>query len=121
MNRKGFTVIELVAIIVVLAAIFLVSFPSIINTAKKNEEKKFDMMVKNLCMAGESYIKAKADEFPALSTVGSTINIAVNDLISYGNVKSNIKNPKTDASVSGDSLEYKVLPDQSLECEYRDN
>ena len=34
MNNKGFTLIELTAIIVVLVAIFLVSFPSLLGLAK---------------------------------------------------------------------------------------
>ena len=118
MNNKGFTLIELTAIIVVLVAIFLVSFPYLTNTAKSDEEKKYDDMVENLCLAGESYIYANTDDFEELSTINSEIQIVVQELMTYGNVDSNLKNPKTGNSVKNSKLIYTVLSDYSLDCDY---
>lgn len=121
MNTKGFTLVELVAIIVVLAAIFLVSFPNFLNSAKSNEEEKYKNMVDNLCLAGESYIYANIDEFQELSVIGSNIEIIIEELIVYGNVDSDLKNPKTGKSVKADILNYTVLNDNSLDCEYKES
>lgn len=121
MNNKGFTLIELVAIVLVLAAIFLVSFPSLLNMSKNDEEKKYDNMVENLCLAGESYIYANEDDFKDLSTVSSTIEISIEELIMYGNVDSALKNPKTDKSVESDKLIFTVLSDKSLDCVYKES
>ena len=56
MKNKGFTMIELLAIVTVLAAILLVSFPTLINITRKDKERKYNDMVDTLCKAGETYI-----------------------------------------------------------------
>lgn len=120
MNNKGFTIVELIAIIVVLAAIFLVSFPYLLNTTKTDKEKQYNEMVNNLCLAGKSYIYANMDKFPTLSTIGSSIEIKISELIEYGNVNKNEVNPKTDELIKNKSLTYKVLSDLSLDCKYNE-
>lgn len=120
MNTRGFTLIELTAVIVVLAAIFLVSFPTFLDTSRADKEKEYENMVNNLCMAGRTYIYANMDGFDELSTIGSTIKVNVSDLIEYGNVDKNTINVKTEKKVEKDLLIYTVLNDYSLECEYND-
>ena len=119
MNNKGFTLIELVAIVLVLVAIFLVSFPSLLNISKMDEEKQYKNMVEDLCLAGESYIKANTNLFSELSVIESNIEIPIETLIEYGNVKNDIVNPKTNKKVDKDSLNFTVLSDYSLNCEYK--
>lgn len=121
MNNKGFTLVELVAVILVLVAIFLVSFPSIMNMANAEEEKKYEAMVENLCLAGESYIYANTDDFEQLSVADSKIEITVKELIMYGNIAGNLTNPKTNKSVQTSVLTYTVLKDYSLDCEYNED
>lgn len=118
MNTRGFTLIELTAVIVVLAAIFLVSFPNFLNVSRADKEKEYNNMVDNLCMAGRTYIYANMNDFSELSTVGSTIRINISDLITYGNVDKNTINVKTEKKIENDFLTYTVLNDYSLECEY---
>lgn len=121
MNNKAFTLIELTAIIVVLAAIFLVSFPSLINIAKSDEEKKYENMIENLCLAGESYIYANIDDFNELSIVGNQIDINISILMQEEYVDSKSKNPRTEQSIKNNKLTYTVLSDKSLECKYIEN
>lgn len=120
MNTRGFTLIELTAVIVVLAAIFLVSFPAFLNTSRADKEKEYDNMVDDLCMAGKAYIYSNMDDFKELSTIGSKINVSISDLITYGNVDKNTVNVKTEQKIQDDTLIYTVLNDYSLECEYND-
>ena len=121
MNNKGFTLVELIAIVLILAAIFMVSFPMLLNSAKKNKDAEYDAMVKDICLAGETYIYSNVDSFPDISIVGNTIKINVVNLIRYGNVKSNIMNSKTGGSVKQDAVYYTVLEDSTLKCEYKEN
>lgn len=121
MNDKGFTLIELTALIVVLATIFLVSFPVLINTTREDKEKEYNNMIENLCLAGKTYIYANIDSFENLSIVDSEIEIKINELIVYGNVDKKLVNPKTNTSVEKDSLIYTVLADLSLDCKYKEN
>ena len=41
MNNKAFTLIELTAVVLLLAIIFLVSFPSLLSLSKSDEEKGY--------------------------------------------------------------------------------
>ena len=56
MNNKAFTLVELVGVVAVLALIFLVTYPNIVSLSKKEDNKQYDLMVKDLCLAGETYI-----------------------------------------------------------------
>ena len=118
MNTRGFTLIEVIAIMVVLVAIFLVSFPILSNMARSDETKKYDSMVTDLCIAGKTYMYSNMDEFPELSIVNSEIELEIDELISYGNVDKDLVNPKTELSIENDILKYTVLEDFSLDCEY---
>ena len=121
MNSKGFTLVELVAIILILALIFLIALPYIVNSSKENKEKEYNNMVKTLCLAGESYIDANIDLFEEyLQNEGNIITIEISDLIEYGNVEAKTKNPKTDKSVKDDTLSFTVQNDKSLDCSYNE-
>ncbi len=118
MNTRGFTLIEIVAVMVVLVGIFLVTFPTLTNMAKSDEEDKYNNVVNDLCIAGKTYMYSNMDEFPNLSIVNTEIVLTVQELIDYGSVDKNVVNPKTDKSVKEGSLKYTVLEDFSLDCEY---
>ena len=121
MNIKGFTLIELVAIIVVLSAIFLVSFPSFLNLAKTEDQKKYDNFVDDLCRAGKEYIYANIEEYNDNYDSKQSIDINILDLIKYGNIDKNKKNPKTNNFISEDTLTFSFSDSDDLECSYKDN
>lgn len=118
MKRNGFTLVEVIAIVVILAAIFMISVPAISNVSNVDEKKLYNNMVKDLCAAGKSYMYANMHLFPELDVVDSSIQIAIEDLISYGNVDKDLKNPKTGEKIKDNSLKYTVLNDLSLDCTY---
>ena len=120
MNDRGFTLIEVIAIDLILVSIFFISFPIINNTVKSDNEEKYNQMVDNLCIAGKTYMYSNLDNFPELSVIDSIVEVKISELILYGSVNKNTKNPNTDLSVEDDVLKYKVLSDYSLECTYID-
>lgn len=62
MNRKGFTLIELIAVIVILGIILVVSAPSISNVYKESKLKSEEIFVERLSQSIDSYIKLNSDE-----------------------------------------------------------
>lgn len=118
MKNKGFTLVELVAIIVIFATIFLVTFPNLINLGKGSKEREYNNMVDTLCLAGKSYIYSNIDDFPEISNAGSKIEVDIETLILNEYVERDIKNPKTKSNINSDKLIYKILNDNSLKCEY---
>ena len=118
MKTRGFTLVELIAVIVVLVGIFLFVFPNLTNMMNTDNQKKYDDLVENLCTAGKSYMYSNLDSFKELSTINSVIEIQINTLINYGNVDKELKNPKNNKLVKNDKLKYTVLSDFSLDCKY---
>ena len=55
-NNKGFTLVELIAVIVLLAILIAVGFPLINNMIKKSETKSQEMHDKNALIAIETFI-----------------------------------------------------------------
>ena len=118
MNNRGFTLVEIIGVIIILACIFLVGFPTLNNMLNKENNEEYDAMVENLCTAGKTYMYSNMDSFKELSIIDSEIILDINELILYGSVDKNTINPNTKESVSKDKLKYKVLEDYSLDCEY---
>ena len=114
MNRKGFTLVELLATIVILAIVVgLGSYAivGIINTAK---EKNYSLLVTNIKDASEQYYQECRYSNAAISNDMCTLNesgyvISLGQLVEYGFLKGNgtkeddtytIVNPKNDNNIS---------------------
>ena len=61
-NRKGFTLIELIAVIVILSIILIVAVPNLIETYKQSKLKSEGMFVKQLTKSIESYVSLNGSE-----------------------------------------------------------
>jgi len=73
MNREGFTLIEIIAIVFILGIIFFVGFPTLSNLLTQEDKNKYENMVNDLCSAGKSYMYSNEDKFPTLSEKNATI------------------------------------------------
>lgn len=62
MNRKGFTLIELIAVIVILGIILVLAAPSIYNVYKTSKLKSEEIFTSRLSQTIDSYIKLNSDE-----------------------------------------------------------
>ena len=61
MNRKGLTLIELLAVIVVLGLVLLISVPIISDAYTKSKIKSEEVFVDRLTQAIDSYVKLNSD------------------------------------------------------------
>lgn len=104
-NNRGFTLVELIAVITLLSAIILVTVPVIINTIKKNDLKLSENFENSLKQAAEFYVERNRDNFPDLDNIGENIEIPTEDLVKAGYLKQDLENPIDNSSV----LKYKVI------------
>lgn len=104
-NNRGFTLVELIAVITLLSAIILVTVPVIINTIKKNDLKLSEGFENALKQAAEFYVERNRDNFPDLNNIGGNIEIPTEDLVKAGYLKQDLENPIDNSSV----LKYKVI------------
>lgn len=116
MNKKGFTFIELIAIILVLGAICLVSFPTILNMAKQSDKNTYEEYKKTVCLASQTYI----DNDYEITDDINIIEVSIDDLVDLGYLDSNLINPKTDKKVTeeNDTVIVTINSDKSLDCSY---
>ena len=96
--KKGFTMIEILAVFTVTAVILLISVPLVTGMLKKGNDSEFDSFKDTVFIAAEAYINDgslievnNTEEEPAAITIG--------ELISSGYLKSTVKNPHNKKSV----------------------
>jgi competence protein ComGC len=95
MKKNGFTLIEMLGILMVLSVIILVSVPSILSTNKKAKESQMEDAKETLYMAAETYVEIDKDRKARLKKNGYYF-IKLTDLVSEGLISSSMKNPGTD-------------------------
>lgn len=100
MNNKGFTLVEILAVIVILAIILTIIGPKVINVFSGSKQKAYNEQVTTLKGLGKQY----ATEFPYNVTWTSNVaQVTISQLITAGYVKSNITNAKNGKAICGTS------------------
>ncbi len=94
MRRKnGFTLVELMAILVILSVLLLVTVPSITKTFKDSSDMELEEYRKTLCLAAKTYVEVEEEAQNKSWTTMTSFNTSV--LIDYGYINDNLKNPST--------------------------
>ena len=119
--RKGFTLLELLGIIILLGVIILVAVPSLIQSNKNaeiNDQKEFNNAVNNACI---SYIQVHSDEYnDLLNTSGTSKTIETETLTKEGYLKSTLKNPNSKTNIEEENSQIIAKNSNGqITCEYR--
>ena len=78
-NNRGFTLIEITAVVLILGVIFLISFPTMERLMKKSEQDKDKYNDDNIIMAAKTYLNMHSSEYEF--TDGTDIEITINKLV----------------------------------------
>lgn len=105
-NNKGFTLIELMAVIIILAVIGLIIFPSAIESINNSKDKLYKEQVKRILDAADSWASSNDSKLP--SGDGEAIKITIDQLQKAGLLKKDdVKNPLNSAdNMSQDIVIY---------------
>ena len=103
MKKNGFTMVELIAIIVIMASMLLIILPAINNTIKNSEEKKKQESLNNIYMAAENYLMANYKDYK-IDNIGDTTYIYITDLISNNYMSIDTLNPNNDSTFSNKDI-----------------
>ena len=93
MNKKGFTLAELIGVIVVLALIWLITVPAITSVLKNNKKSLCETQLNNILAAARNYASENLLTMPVKD--GETKTITIQDLIDNGFIDQDIENPVT--------------------------
>lgn len=108
MKKNGFTLVELLAVIIILGLIMAIVVPSLLDTLKDSKEKAYQTNVEMVKTATESYINMSFDNYKARFNSPGYVTINVSLLIEDGFLKPDIKNPKTGEALTGSVVVTKV-------------
>lgn len=98
MNKKGFTLAELLGVIVLLGILATVAFPPLLNQLNKSKEKLSGATLKVLGTAAEQYIDDHSSSYPIKD--GKTYCISLETLVNYNYLKSPIMDASTGEEIS---------------------
>ncbi|MFA5696744.1 MAG: prepilin-type N-terminal cleavage/methylation domain-containing protein [Bacilli bacterium] len=97
--KKGFTLVEVLGVLVILTIIFAVTIPLVINNVNNTKEKVWEQTVAHIKEGTKLYLREYKEDFPDLNVVGSTIEVSLSEIIDNGFMKPPIINPITDQTV----------------------
>ena len=108
LNRNGFTLVELIATIVVLAVVMGIGSYAITGLIQRSKEKDYELLIKEVNNAVESYyIECK------YVNNNCSYEIKLGDLVKYGFLKGNstdndmgLVNPKDNVDISSCNIRY---------------
>ena len=90
--KKGFTLIEMIVIMVIFMIIALMSFPAIDGMIQKGKEDKKNLFLNDVFLATEAYIQKYSDNYPTLNN-NDFIFVYMDELVTENLVKSTLVNP----------------------------
>lgn len=97
-NNKGFTLIELMAVIIILAVIGLIIFPSAIESINNSKDKLYKEQVKRILDAADSWASSNDSKLPSNTNDSKPIKITIENLQLDGLLKKeDVKNPLNSA------------------------
>ena len=110
MNKKGFTLVELLAVIVIMALLMAFAFPSIQGLVNSNKEKKYEAYEKSMTEYAKAYFE-DSDSIIGLSTLKQKGLTGIDsECIGYVDAGNNFKaylkcgdRPPTDGFIAGNA------------------
>lgn len=112
--KKGFTLVELVGIVVILSLISILVIPVIENSISNYKNSAYKSQIRNIELASKSYYTDKMLQV-SLKT-GSAMFISLNQLEFEGYIENNIKNPITDERFDPRTLIKVVKDDMAVKA-----
>ena len=78
-NKKGFTLIEIIATVAILGILAVIGIVSVSNIINKGEDEYYETLEDNVALTTESYTQTNRDSLP--KNVGESKNVPVSDLV----------------------------------------
>ena len=109
MNKKGFTLVELLAVIIILSLLALLASTSVSKIVKDSKSDLYDTQINLIKSAAEAW---GADNLYDLPDAGTCKYLTLKDLKQYGLIDPEIKDPRTNKLFS-DSLLIKISGEEN--------
>ena len=94
--KKGFTLAELIAVLVVLALVSMIAIPAVTESLKKYKGNICEVQMNNIVEAARSWGAKNISNLPSVDS--DYITVPISDLIKYGFIDEDLVDPKTKES-----------------------
>lgn len=116
-NNKGLTLIELLAVFVVLTIVALIVVPTIFKQVKEYREQMFEDQVAIMIDAARSWANDHIEDLPTV--VDESIGVPIQHLQNNGYLDADFKSVKTKAPFpSGDYIQIRCITATSTNYDY---
>ena len=100
--KKGFTLVEVLGVLVILGVIMLLILPNISGVTTKSKEQLYEMQIKTIKEAGRIFVTDYANILPIEN--GDSFTIELKLLKDLDIINQNMQNPKTEKYFDDDML-----------------
>lgn len=126
LNNKGFTLVEMLAVVIILGVLTAITVPTVTTLIAKNQQDNLENLEKTIISAAKMYISDNRYEIKLNpdTTCGETRNIlkinetsltdsklTIKTLIANGYIEGSIRHPKTKESMDINTSYIKVTYD----------
>ena len=101
MKRNGFTLVELISVMVILAVIALITVPALLNVIKDTKQKAYDRNITMIKIAMENWKNKNSNLLPKK---GEMIYLTISELKHEGYLEQDVYNPLTEKPFPNDML-----------------
>lgn len=101
MNNRGFTLIELIVVVAIIALLSLVLTPNVISLINKNKVNSYNDTIKSIEMAAASYVSDNRYSL-GITCTNNTMEVELQTLVKTGNLSNIPTNPCDDTSFGSD-------------------
>lgn len=116
--KKGFTLVELLGVFVILSIIVLVTFPYATGLLRNTKDSEYKGFEKNLFLATEAYIESNSEIYSQFSENGTIDYISISDLIENQFLSKKMTNPKTKTEINENGCIKVTKNNDKLNYEY---
>lgn len=108
MKRNGFTLVELLAVLIILMLLITITVPLISNVMKDSRKKATEKLISNIEVSAKKYVTDNIRDMEELNKFGF-INVSLKTLVENKYIQSNLKNPETKENLFVDDIIYVTL------------
>lgn len=112
MDKKGFTLIELIATIVIMALILIMVMPSITALVNNNQDKSYEYYADSLIEAAKIFVSKEGEDISSLGTLNFTgcVDITYQNLLN-----DDLINPYTDDTINCTNAKIRYTKERNKE------
>lgn len=112
-NNEGFTLVELIGIIIIFSLISILAFTSFTKIMKDSKADEINEYKESLINASSLYVEMHLDRFEMLNEVGGTTIITAKTLSDEGYIQETIKTP-SECTINETTIEVKKEEDNTI-------